>query len=327
MPELVVTTKDAGMRLDVFLALHEPTISRSAFERLITEGFVTINGLPTRPARKVRAGDVISYSIPPPQPATIKAQKIPLDIVYEDPDIIVVNKPKGMVTHPAAGRREGTLVNALLAHCKGLAEVGGVERPGIVHRLDKDTSGLMVVAKNDMAYHSLQKQIQARTAIRKYLALVWGDPKFEKAVVDAPIGRHPTNRKKMAVIESSTLRSRVAITDLSVVERFELFTLLEASLRTGRTHQVRVHSAYIGHPIVGDPVYSGQRRLKSGSAEFISIVNRMIDALQGQALHAYYLSFDHPRTGERLEFTTPMPEEFSMLVEYLREHYGTTRAK
>ncbi|MDH7481010.1 MAG: RluA family pseudouridine synthase [Armatimonadota bacterium] len=327
MPELIVSPEDAGLRLDVFLALHEPSITRSAFERLISEGRVTLNGLPTRPARKVRAGDVVAYSLPPPKPAKIKAEEIPIDIIYEDSDIIVVNKPKGMVTHPAPGREEGTLVNALLAHCKGLSQIGGVERPGIVHRLDKDTSGLMVVAKNDMAYHSLQKQIQARTAIRKYLALVWGDPKFENAVVDAPIGRHPVDRKKMAVIESLTLRSRIAITDFHVLERFGLFALVEASLRTGRTHQVRVHSAYIGHPVVGDPVYSGKRRVQSGSKEFISCVNRMIDGLQGQALHAHYLSFDHPKTNKRLEFTSEMPVAMQSLIEYLRKNISTIKER
>ena len=322
MVKLTVTPEDEGRRLDTFLAAHVPAISRSAFQRLIEDGCVTVNGSASRPAHKVKAGEAIWYSVPAPKPARALPEELPLDIVYEDDDLVVVSKPKGMVAHPAPGAPAGTLVNALLAHCKGLAVVGGVERPGIVHRLDKDTSGLMVVAKNDSACLSLQKQIQARTAVRKYLALVWGDPRFEKAVVDAPIGRHPVDRKKMAVIESPARRSRVAVTELRVLERFGLFTLMEAMLQTGRTHQVRVHCAYARHPVVGDPVYSGNRRLQSGAKEFVREVNRLIDELRGQALHAYYLSFEHPRTHERLEFTAPMPETMEALVNYLRSGCG-----
>ncbi|HET6455694.1 MAG TPA: RluA family pseudouridine synthase [Armatimonadota bacterium] len=320
MPELVVSPADEGERLDSYLASHS-RISRSALQRLIEDGCVTVNGSTVRPSHKVKPGDMIWYSVPPPKPADIIAEELPLDIVYEDDDFLVINKPKGMVVHPAPGAASGTLVNALIAHCK-LAAVGGVERPGIVHRLDKDTSGLIVVAKNDAAHHSLQKQIQARTAERKYLALVWGNPRFELAVVDAPIGRHPVDRKKMAVIESPAYRSRVALTDLRVLERFGPMTLIEAGLRTGRTHQVRVHAAYAGHPIVGDPVYSGGRRLKVGRREFMADVNRLIDELHGQALHAYSLSFEHPRTGEQMAFTAPMPEEMESLVTYLRERCG-----
>ena len=320
MSELVVSPGDEGERLDSYLASHSQ-ISRSALQRLIEDGCVTVNGSPVRPSHKVKPGDVIWYSVPPPKPTHIVAEELPLDIIYEDDDLLVINKPKGMVVHPAPGAASGTLVNALIAHCK-LAAVGGVERPGIVHRLDKDTSGLIVVAKNDTAHHSLQKQIQARTAERKYLALVWGNPRFEQAVVDAPIGRHPVDRKKMAVIQSPAYRSRVALTDLRVLERFGPMTLIEAGLRTGRTHQVRVHAAYAGHPVVGDPVYSGSRRLESGQREFVAAVNRLIGELRGQALHAYSLSFEHPRTGKRLEFTTPMPEEMESLVTYLRERCG-----
>ena len=320
MSELVVSPGDEGERLDSYLASHSQ-LSRSALQRLIADGCATVNGSPVRPSHKVKPGDVIWYSVPPPKPTHIVAEELPLDIIYEDDDLLVINKPKGMVVHPAPGAASGTLVNALIAHCK-LAAVGGVERPGIVHRLDKDTSGLIVVAKNDTAHHSLQKQIQARTAERKYLALVWGNPRFEQAVVDAPIGRHPVDRKKMAVIQSPAYRSRVALTDLRVLERFGPMTLIEAGLRTGRTHQVRVHAAYAGHPIVGDPVYSGNRRLESGQREFVAAVNRLIGELRGQALHAYSLSFEHPRTGKRLEFTTPMPEEMESVVTYLRERCG-----
>jgi 23S rRNA pseudouridine1911/1915/1917 synthase len=319
LPELIVSPDEEGQRLDSFLASHDTSLSRSAFQRLIEEGFVTVNGAFAKPSYKIRHGEVIRYTIPPPKPAVPQPEELPLNIVYEDDDLIVLNKPKGMVVHPAPGAEAGTLVNALLAHCRGLACVGGVERPGIVHRLDKDTSGLMVVAKNDLAYYSLQKQIQARTAERKYLALVWGNPRFDQAVVDAPIGRHPVDRKKMAVIESPQLRARPAVTEFRVVERFGMFALLEARLYTGRTHQVRVHAAYAGYPVVGDPVYSGNRRLQTGKKEFVNMVNKLIDELRGQALHAYYLSFDHPRTGERLSFTAPMPDGMQTLVDYLRE--------
>jgi len=317
---ILVSPEYEGTRLDVFLATHEVNVSRSAFERLIKSGHVTVNGEIARPALKLKSGDVVSYEVPPPEPSTVAPQDIPLDIVYEDEHLVVVNKPKGMVTHPAPGVREGTLVNALLAHCKGLSCVGGAERPGIVHRLDKETSGLIVVAKNDAAHWSLQKQIQQRTAVRKYLALVWGEPKFEELVVDAPIGRHPTDRTKMAVLESPRYRSRMAVTNFKVLERFGSFALVEARLQTGRTHQVRVHCAYIHHPVVGDSVYSSKRRLVKGPKEFVSTVNQLIADLKGQALHAYFLSFEHPQTGRRLEFTAPMPEEMQRLLDYLRSN-------
>ena len=320
MPELVVSADEDGERLDSCLA-SRTQMSRSALQRLIEDGCVTVNGTSVRPSHKVKAGETIWYSVPSPKPTTIAAEELPLDIIYEDDDLIVINKPRGMVVHPAPGAASGTLVNALIAHCK-LAAVGGVERPGIVHRLDKDTSGLMVVAKNDAAHHSLQKQIQARTAERKYLVLVWGNPRFEQAVVDAPIGRHPADRKKMAVIQSPAHRSRVAQTDFRVLERFGPMTLMEAVLRTGRTHQVRVHAAYAGHPVVGDPVYSGHRRLESGRKEFVEAANRLIDVLPGQMLHAYSLIFEHPRTAECLSFAAPMPEEMESLVAFLRERCG-----
>jgi 23S rRNA pseudouridine1911/1915/1917 synthase len=322
MPEICIAEEDGGSRLDAFLAAHVADMSRSTFQRLIDEGCVTVNGAQARASQKLKAGEIIAYSVPAAKPAHTAAEELPLDIIYEDDDLIVINKPKGMVVHPAPGSESGTLVNALLAHCKGLSAIGGEERPGIVHRLDKDTSGLIVVAKNDVTHRKLQSQIQARTAMRKYLALVWGDPRFQQAEVDAPIGRHPTDRKKMAVIESADYRSREAVTDLRVLERFGPFTLLEASLRTGRTHQIRVHTAFAGHPVVGDPVYSNDRRLHVGHTSFVLEVNHLIDELGGQALHAYYLSFDHPKTGERLEFTAPMPAAMQNLVDYIRAHSG-----
>jgi 23S rRNA pseudouridine1911/1915/1917 synthase len=323
MPEFIVVPEDEGERLDSFLTLRVPDVSRSTFQRLIDEGCVTVNGSVVRPSRKLKTGETILYVTPAPKPTDILAEELPLDIVYEDEDLIVLNKPKGMVVHPAPGSPAGTLVNALLAHCKGLSAVGGVERPGIVHRLDKDTSGLMVVAKNDVAHHALQAQIQARTAERRYLSLVWGSPRFEEAVVDAPIGRHPADRKKMAVIPpTSAHHAREAVTNVRVLERFGGFALVEAKLQTGRTHQVRVHLSYAGYPVVGDPVYAGNRRLLAGSREFMSAVNDLIDALHGQALHAYKLSFEHPRTGERLSFTAPLPPDMDALITYLKESYG-----
>jgi len=318
--ETLRVSNGAGERLDAFIAVRISDLSRSAVRRLIEQGRVTVGGAPAKASYKVKPGDVIAVEIPPAAPTVIAPEQIPLDIVYEDSDLIVVNKPRGMTTHPAPGSPAGTLVNALLARTPDLSGVGGVQRPGIVHRLDKDTSGLIVVAKNDAAHASLQDQIQKRTAGRRYLALVWGDTKFEQAIVDAPIGRHPVDRKKMAVITDG-LRARPAVTDLSVVERLSGFTLLDASLRTGRTHQIRVHCAYLGHPVVGDPVYGGKRTLPARfgvrqGAEFDSL----LDALGGQALHAYRLSFDHPRTGERMDFEAPLPQDMSRLIEWLRAH-------
>lgn len=314
-----LTVEDgAGERIDAYIAAHLTELSRSAVSRLIDEGCVKVGGDPVKAKYKVKSGDEITIIIPPPAPTDISPEEIPLDVVYEDSDIIVVNKPRGMTTHPAPGAPAGTLVNALLARTHDLSGVGGVQRPGIVHRLDKDTSGLIVAAKCDQAHINLQSQIQKRTAKRKYLALVWGDAKFEKAVVDAPIGRHPTDRKKMAVVTQEA-RSRTAVTDLTVVERLNGFTLLEASLRTGRTHQIRVHCSYIGYPVVGDPVYGGKRQLPGRfgireRAEF----ERLLNDLGGQALHAYRLSFDHPRTGEKLELEAPIPNVMAALLDWLR---------
>lgn len=316
----IFTVEEGGERLDAYLAARMPELSRSGIGRLIDEGLITVGGAPEKAKYKVKTGDEITVEIPPPAPTDILAEEIPLDIIYEDSDIIVVNKPRGMTTHPAPGAPAGTLVNALLARTPDLSGVGGVQRPGIVHRLDKDTSGLLVVAKNDAAHIGLQDQIQKKTAGRKYLALVWGDPKFEKAVVDAPIGRHPADRKKMAVVTREG-SARPAVTDLTVIERLEGFTLLEASLRTGRTHQIRVHTAYIGHPVVGDPTYGTRRQTPArfgpkSKVEF----EQLIRNLRGQALHAYKLSFDHPRTGEPMEFEAPMAPAMHNLIEWLREH-------
>lgn len=233
----------------------------------------------------------------------------------------MINKAKGMTVHPAPGTQNGTLVNAILAHSDDLSGIGGVERPGIVHRLDKDTSGLLVVAKTDLAHSSLQQQIQKRSAERRYITLVWGEAKFNDAVVDAPIGRHPSDRQKMAVIkEVARYTSREAVTNLKVLERFKGFTLLEAKLDTGRTHQIRVHCAFIGHPVVGDPVYGGLKRAIPGAYNKMEQrdLSKLIEDLHGQALHAFALSFDHPTTHERLAFEVPLHEDMEALLKWLR---------
>jgi 23S rRNA pseudouridine1911/1915/1917 synthase len=235
----------------------------------------------------------------------------------------VINKPKGMTVHPAPGSKHGTLVNAILAHSDDLSGIGGVERPGIVHRLDKDTSGLLVVAKTDIAHAALQKQMQERTAGRKYLAVVWGATRFNQAVVETPIGRHPQDRQKMAVIkDTSRYTARDAVTHLEARERFAHFTFLEARLETGRTHQIRVHCSYIGHPVVGDPTYGGVKRAipsAMGKLEQRELA-RLMEELHGQALHAYSLSFEHPATGRWMTFEAPMPAEMDALVEWLKRN-------
>ncbi len=244
------------------------------------------------------------------------------EIAYEDDRLIVVNKPVGMVVHPAVGSTRGTLVHALLAYPGALSSIAGEDRPGIVHRLDKDTSGLIMVARNDYAHNDLSRQIRERTAGRRYLALVWGNPRFDRVRVEVPIGRHPTDRKKMTVYPAGERRppsARDATTDLTVLERFTLpCALLEAKLKTGRTHQIRVHCSYIGHPVMGDPQYGGQRKLPVRDLELEDLIERV----EGQALHAYRLSVTHPRTGAPMEFTAPLPRPYQELLDYLRAHYA-----
>ena len=302
---------EAGDRLDRAIQAVLPELSRTAVQRLIDNGNVRVGGKTVRSGYTLRSGDTVEWEVPPaaPPPDVLQPEAIPLDVVYEDADLLVIEKPKGLVVHPAPGHQSGTLVNAVLAHAgEDLTGIGGVERPGIVHRLDKDTSGLMVVAKTEVAYQSLQGQIQSRTAERRYVALVRGAPRFERATVEASIGRHPGDRKRMAVIpENSAHTHRSARTDLRVLERFPGFTLLEARLHTGRTHQIRVHCAHIRLPVVGDETY-GRSKLERGSA-VPQAVREGVDHLDGQALHAYRLAFDHPVTGERLRFlSSPSPD-------------------
>jgi len=267
-------------------------LSRSQVQKLIENKFVTVNNQPAKPSYKIKFDDRVKVIVPPPKTLTVEAENIPLDIVYEDEDIIVVNKPKGMVVHPAPGNYSGTLVNALLHHTR-LADLGTPLRPGIVHRLDKDTSGLLVAAKNDEAYKSLVRQFKNREVKKTYLALVHGVINNNEGLIEARMGRHPVHREKMAVIENP--KSREAITYYKVLKRFKNYTLVEVKIKTGRTHQIRVHMNYIGHPVVGDKTY-GKRK-----EEF---------PVSGQLLHAGKLGFNHPRTGKYMEFETGVPEEF-----------------
>ena len=305
---------DKGTRLDQFVATNAD-LTRSAAARLIEEGAVTVNGKTVAKNYKVCKGDVIEITLPEPEVAEALPENSPLDIVYEDDDIIVINKPVGMVVHPAAGNPTGTLVNALLYHCgKSLSGVGGVIRPGIVHRIDKDTSGLLVVAKNDEAHLALSAQLKEHHVSRIYTAIAVGNFREESGTVDAPSGRHPVDRTKMAVIHNSELRSREAVTHWSVIARGEAdgnsFTLLRCQLETGRTHQIRVHMASVGHPLLGDTVYGG------ANTRFES---RHRASITGQCLHAGELHLTHPRTGKEMQFTAPMPANMQHVVDILFE--------
>ncbi len=297
--EIVIT--EPGIRADKAVSAAIPTLSRSAVQGLIQSGHVRCNGVPVQKSAKLPVQAVLTIEIPPARPLEVAAQAIPLDIVYEDGDLLVVNKPKGMVVHPAAGNEDGTLVNALLYHCgDSLSGINGVIRPGIVHRIDKDTSGLLIVAKNDAAHRSLAEQIKAHSFTREYQAVVYGRIR-EDGTVNAPIARHPQERKRMAVIQSPSARE--AVTHYFVVRHFSGFTQLRLRLETGRTHQIRVHMAYIGHPVAGDPVYGPKK---------------VIAPLGGQCLHAGLIGFVHPRTGEYMEFEAPLPPYFTDFIKTLR---------
>ncbi len=289
----------AGQRLDRFLVEAVPDLSRARLQALIAAKMVVVDGKFARAALRLKGAECIDIRIPAPEAASACPEDLPLEIVYQDADLAVVNKPAGMATHPAPGTPGGTLVNALLSRIEDLSGIGGELRPGIVHRLDKDTSGLLVVAKDDRAHRALQAQIQAKTAIRRYLALVTGRLQEHTGTVEAPIARHPRDRVKMAVVPGG----RRAVTHYEVVEEFKDASLLAVTLETGRTHQIRVHMAHIGHPVIGDPVYSG------GPSPM---------RLAGQLLHAWQLSFDHPRTGERMEFEVAPPAEFARALEFIR---------
>ena len=299
MNNLFEADKD-GERLDVFLVRQEPELSRAHIQKIIAAGDVLVDGKVRKANFKLRAGASVSFTMPEAAPIEVKPEDIPLDILYEDGDIIVVNKARGMVVHPAAGVSSGTLVNALLYHCHDLSGINGEIRPGIVHRLDKDTSGVMVAAKNDRAHLDLAEQISAKSAHRSYLAVVHGNIKEEAGIIKGDIGRHPTDRKRMAIVQDN---GKPAVTHFKVLERFGDYTLVECRLETGRTHQIRVHMTSIGHPLVNDPKY-GSRKTPFG--------------IKGQALHSSQLVLKHPATGEEMIFEAPLPEDMEKILAALR---------
>ena len=293
MTPLHLRVEQDGQRADQFLAAALPQLTRSAAQKLLEEGAVTLDGKPVKKNYKTSPGDELVVVLPDPTPVDIVPQNIPLDVVYEDDDVIAVNKPVGLVVHPAAGHPDGTLVNALLYHCgDSLSGINGALRPGIVHRIDRDTSGLIIAAKNDFAHLALAEQLQDHSLYREYEAVCVGNLKEDAGTINAPIARHPTDRKKMAV---NFLQGREAITHWTVLERFPGYTHVQCRLETGRTHQIRVHMAHIGHPLLGDVVY-GSKKPYPG--------------LAGQCLHARRLSFVHPRTGERMTLECPLPDWF-----------------
>ena len=294
-----VPDSEAGIRLDVYAAALLG-VSRAGAQKYIENGAVRVNGLPAPKNRRLESGDVIEAVLPDPEPIEAQPQDIPLDVLYEDGELLVVNKPQGMVVHPAPGNPDGTLVNALLAHCgDSLSSINGKLRPGIVHRIDKDTSGLLIVAKTDRAHRGLAEQIASHSFGRRYDAVLVGTPREERGTVDAPVGRHPTDRKRMAVVAGG----REAVTHWEVIARYPGYTHVRCRLETGRTHQIRVHMAYIGHPILGDTVYGAKKE---------------VPGLTGQCLHAVGLRFLHPRTHEVVELFCPLPEEFTRMLQKIR---------
>lgn len=301
--QVKVNEQQAGERIDASLSMALPHISRSFFQKLIQEGKVSVDGaVCTSKKLPTQEGQLITVQIPPPRELEVKAQDIPLDIIYEDEDVLVVNKPKGMVVHPAAGNYENTLVNAVMYHCgSSLSSINGIIRPGIVHRIDKDTSGLLMIAKNNASHASLAQQLAEHSITRAYNAIVYNNLRQDEGTIDAPLGRDPKNRMRRAVTD---MNSKRAVTHYKVLERFGRFTHIEARLETGRTHQIRVHMAYIRHPLLGDPLY-GPKNSSLGT--------------EGQMLHARLLGFVHPKTGKYMEFESALPEEFERVLEKLRQ--------
>jgi 23S rRNA pseudouridine1911/1915/1917 synthase len=320
-PQTLVATAETPDRLDKFLSSTFPDISRARFQRLIAEGHVNVEGAIAEDAgQKLKAGQTITVNLPAPKPAEPQAEAIDLDVVFEDKHLIVINKPAGLVVHPAAGHEDGTLVNALLAHCgDSLSGIGGVKRPGIVHRLDKDTSGLLVIAKNDAAHQSLSEQFQAHgrdgRLQRAYYAFVWGQPERKSGTIATGLARSTANRQKMAV--SNSAMAKEAITHYDVIENFSgVASLVRCNLETGRTHQIRVHMAHIGHPLLGDAAYGGG--FKSSLTKLSQPARDAVNALKGQALHAFLLGFEHPKSGKALLFEAEMPPAMSHLHHELR---------
>jgi 23S rRNA pseudouridine1911/1915/1917 synthase len=337
--QLVIDGPSAGMRLDLYLTRHLlaetpwSRLSRGAIQKLIAEGQITLNGVPAKASTRVKFNDRVNVQPLPPCESRLRAEDLPLQILYEDPDCIVINKAPGIVVHPAAGQVAGTLVNALLHHCPELDGIGGERRPGIVHRLDKDTSGVMIVAKNGMALQNLVAQFKNRTVQKEYVALVWGKLEPAKGIIDRPIGRHRSDRKRMSSVHFLHKR-REAVTEWRVEERFAFdavantrrwLTLLRLRPRTGRTHQIRVHLADLGYPLVGDRVYG--RKRKSGMTK--PPIAPALDEFPRQALHAEKLVIDHVRTGRRMEFCAPLPKDLQDLLGFLQgeDHAGTSVKK
>ncbi|WDV07713.1 RluA family pseudouridine synthase [Lysinibacillus irui] len=296
-----IEEQQQGERIDKALSSLQTEWSRTQIGNWISEGIIQVNGEAVKAKYKVKAGDIIAIDVPEVEELDVVAENLDLDIFYEDADVLVVNKPKGMVVHPAPGHMTGTLVNGLMYHCKDLSGINGVLRPGIVHRIDKDTSGLLMVAKNDTAHESLVNQLVNKTVTRKYIALVHGHIAHDKGTIDAPIGRDQKDRQKQAVVDNG----KHAVTHFQVVERFGDYTLVECRLETGRTHQIRVHMNYIGFPLVGDPKYGPKKTIDFG----------------GQVLHAATLGFDHPSSGEYLEFEVPLPADYEQLLKDLRNRH------
>jgi len=299
---MTVLCEESGLRVDSFLASALEELSRSQLQKLLEEGHVRLNGRPVKKNAKTTAGESYEVDVPEPREIGILPEDIPLDIVYEDSDVIVINKPKGLVVHPAAGHWSGTLVNALMFHCRDLSGINGALRPGIVHRIDMDTSGLLIVAKNDFAHQKLAAQLKDHTLARTYEAIVCGNLREDSGTIDAPIGRHPLERKKMAVIRDGHT-SRHAVTHYFVLDRYQGYTHAKVRLETGRTHQIRVHMSYIGHPVAGDPVYGPKK---------------VIQSLQGQCLHAGKIGFIHPRSGEYMEIDSELPAYFQDFLHKLK---------
>ena len=298
---IAVSEEQTSERLDKFLSTTEPEWSRTQVQQWVKDGLIEVNGKQVKANYKVQPGDQIKVEIPDPEALDVEAEPMDLDIYYEDADVLVVNKPRGMVVHPAPGHVSGTLVNGLMAHCTDLSGINGVMRPGIVHRIDKDTSGLLMVAKNDMAHESLVNQLVAKTVTRKYTAVVHGVIQHDTGTIDAPIGRDKKDRQSMTVTKEN---AKQAVTHFDVMERFKDFTVVECRLETGRTHQIRVHMKYIGYPLAGDPKYGPRKTVD----------------FNGQLLHAGVLGFDHPRTGEYIEFTAPIPADMQAFIDSLRNN-------
>ncbi len=313
MIHLKILPQHKGQRLDRYLADQRPELSRSRLQKLIVEGAVCINGKTTRSSYRVVAGDSITIDIPPPIDSTINPEDIPLDIFFEDDHVLVLHKPAGMIVHPAGGVTSGTLVNALLSHCTHLSGINGVLRPGIVHRLDKDTSGLMVVAKSDEGHRGLAAQLEARAMVRRYLALIWGGFEEDEGRIEAPIGRHPKDRRRMAVFQSG----RYAATRWKIRARYDFLSLLSLALETGRTHQIRVHLTHLNRPVFGDPLYGGREEKLSGIAPlFRRRATHLLAQTNRQMLHATQLTFVHPVTKKEMMFEAHPPGDMQKILAY-----------